>query len=97
MDARSSTSELTARDGCASSRCGSHRAPFINFQPVDEPKVGKVRLHIDVLVEDIDAAVGRVGALGGRDTGKRETLPRGRIAVMWDPEGNEFCLLAPTA
>jgi predicted enzyme related to lactoylglutathione lyase len=71
--------------------------PFMNFHPVEEPKVGKVRIHVDVLVDDLDAAVGRVAALGGADTGTREQLPRGRIAIMNDPEGNEFCLLAPPA
>jgi predicted enzyme related to lactoylglutathione lyase len=71
--------------------------PFMNFQPVDEPRVGKVRIHLDVLVEDPAAAVERVLELGGADTGVREELPRGRIAVMRDPEGNEFCLLAPPA
>ena len=74
---------------------GPDRPPFINLQPVDEPKSGKVRLHLDVLVPDIDTASERVLALGGSDTGQREALPRGRIAVMQDPEGNEFCLLAP--
>jgi len=74
---------------------GSEQPPYINLQPVSEPKVGKVRLHIDVVVQDIDRAVDRVVALGGRDMGKREQMPRGRIAVMRDPEGNEFCLLAP--
>ena len=71
--------------------------PRLNFQPVDEPKVGKARLHLDVLVDDIDAAVERIVALGGADTGTREELPRGRIAVMRDPGGNEFCVLAPPA
>ena len=71
--------------------------PGLNFQPVDEPKVGKARLHLDVLVDDIDAAVERIVALGGADTGTREELPRGRIAVMRDPGGNEFCVLAPPA
>lgn len=71
--------------------------PFINFQPVDEPNVGKVRLHLDVLVNDIDGAVERVVSLGGTDTGSREELSRGRISVMRDPGGNEFCLLAPPA
>jgi predicted enzyme related to lactoylglutathione lyase len=60
-------------------------------------RVGKVRIHIDVLVEDINPAVERVVALGGADTGSRQELRRGRIAVMRDPEGNEFCLLAPPA
>ena len=26
--------------------------PFMNFQPVDEPRLGKVRIHMDVLVDD---------------------------------------------
>ncbi|MFL6206898.1 MAG: VOC family protein [Acidimicrobiales bacterium] len=71
--------------------------PFINCQPVDAPRVGKVRIHLDVLVEDPDAAVERVVELGGADTGVREELDRGRIAVMRDAEGNEFCLLSPPA
>ena len=71
--------------------------PFINFQPVAEPKIGKARIHVDVLVDDPDAVAARVISLGGQDTGTREQLPRGRIAVMRDPEGNEFCLLAPPA
>jgi predicted enzyme related to lactoylglutathione lyase len=71
--------------------------PFLNFQPVEEPKTGKARLHLDVLVDDLDRAVERIVELGGTDSGAREELPRGRIAVMRDPEGNEFCLLAPPA
>lgn len=74
---------------------GPGRPPFVNLQPVDDAKVGKVRLHLDVLVEDVDTGVDRIVELGGSDTGDREELPRGRIAVMRDPEGNEFCLLAP--
>jgi predicted enzyme related to lactoylglutathione lyase len=64
---------------------------------VEEPKTGKARLHLDVLVDDLDRAVERIVELGGTDSGAREELPRGRIAVMRDPEGNEFCLLAPPA
>ena len=71
--------------------------PVVNFQPVDEPKVGKVRLHLDVLVDDIEAGVAQVVGLGGTDTGAREELPRGWIAVVRDPEGNELCLLASPA
>ncbi len=69
--------------------------PFVNFQPVAASKVGKTRLHLDVFVTDLPAAIARVVELGGRDTGMRETLQRGQVAVMQDPEGNEFCLLAP--
>lgn len=73
------------------------RGPYMNFQPSTEPKIGKLRVHVDVLVDDLDAAVDRVVAFGGSDTGTREELPRGRIAVMQDPEGNEFCVLASPA
>jgi predicted enzyme related to lactoylglutathione lyase len=71
--------------------------PFLNFQPVEEPRVGKVRIHLDVLVDDFEAGVERVVSLGGSDTGAREELPRGWIAVMTDPEGNDFCVLAAPA
>jgi predicted enzyme related to lactoylglutathione lyase len=71
--------------------------PMVNFQPVAEPKVGKARIHLDVLVDDIEDAVAHVVRLGGTDTGARESLPRGRIAVVKDPEGNELCLLAAPA
>jgi predicted enzyme related to lactoylglutathione lyase len=69
--------------------------PFVNVQPVPPAEEAPSRLHLDVLVADIEAAVARVVELGGADTGARETLPRGRIAIMRDADGNEFCLLAP--
>lgn len=69
--------------------------PVMNFQPVNEPKTGKVRIHLDVLANDLEATVDRIVALGGADSGARDALSRGRIAVMRDPEGNEFCILAP--
>ncbi|MFI6432015.1 VOC family protein [Rhodococcus oryzae] len=65
--------------------------PRINLQPVPEPKSGKVRIHLDVAVNDIHAAVERVIALDGRDTGERHEYPEGVVAVLTDPEGNEFC------
>jgi predicted enzyme related to lactoylglutathione lyase len=69
--------------------------PVLTFQPVADPKVGKVRLHLDLWVEDLDAAVQRVHDLGGLRVGGRETVPgRGSIVVMTDPEGHEFCLIS---
>jgi hypothetical protein len=38
---------------------------------VKEPKVGKVRIHVDVLVDDLEAAVESVVALGGSVIGAR--------------------------
>jgi predicted enzyme related to lactoylglutathione lyase len=66
--------------------------PRLVFQPVTEPKQGKVRLHLDVLVDDIDAGIAQVVSLGGRYTGERHDYDEGVVVVMTDPEGNEFCL-----
>jgi predicted enzyme related to lactoylglutathione lyase len=69
--------------------------PVINFQPVREAKVGKVRIHLDLWVDDLDDAMRRVEALGGGSPRDRERVPgRGTIAVVTDPEGNEFCLIS---
>ncbi|MFJ8857650.1 VOC family protein [Streptomyces sp. NPDC102451] len=66
--------------------------PRLVFQPVTEPKQGKVRLHLDVNVDDIDRGITQVVALGGRSTGERHDYDEGVVVVMADPEGNEFCL-----
>ncbi|MFG2295775.1 VOC family protein [Streptomyces sp. NPDC048603] len=66
--------------------------PRLVFQPVTEPKQGKVRLHLDVIVDDIDEGIAQVVALGGRFTGERHDYDEGVVVVMADPEENEFCL-----
>ncbi|MEV1011952.1 VOC family protein [Streptomyces sp. NPDC049881] len=66
--------------------------PRLVFQPVTEPARGKVRLHLDVLVDDIEEGVAQVVALGGRATGERHEFDEGVVVVMADPEGHEFCL-----
>jgi predicted enzyme related to lactoylglutathione lyase len=69
--------------------------PVLNFQPVKEQRSGKVRIHLDLWVDDLDAAVRRAERLGGRPVGAREVvLGRGTIAVMADPEMHEFCLIS---
>jgi hypothetical protein len=67
--------------------------PRLVFQPVEEPAAGKVRIHLDIAVDDIDEAVGQVVELGGRDTGERHDYDEGVVVVMADPEGHEFCLV----
>ncbi len=67
--------------------------PRINFQPVNEPKCGKVRIHIDVTVDDIGGAIQRVLELGGAETGERHEYPEGTVVVLKDPEDNEFCFV----
>jgi predicted enzyme related to lactoylglutathione lyase len=67
--------------------------PRLVFQPVPEPKAGKVRIHLDVTVDDIDDAIELVTALGGRWTGERHDYDEGAVVVMTDPEDHEFCLV----
>ena len=67
--------------------------PVLNFQPVPEPKQGKTRIHLDVVVDDVDTAVDTVTRLGGRPTGERHDYAEGVVVIAADPEGNEFCLV----
>jgi predicted enzyme related to lactoylglutathione lyase len=72
-------------------------APRLTFQRVPEPKQGKVRLHLDVQVVDVDAGRVQVEELGGRWTGERHDYPgEGVVLVMADPEGHEFCIVQYT-
>ncbi|WP_406278791.1 VOC family protein [Embleya sp. NBC_00896] len=68
--------------------------PTILFQPVEETKAVKNRLHLDVspaLGSDQPAELERLLALGAKriDIGQGEQTWH----VLADPEGNEFCLL----
>ena len=65
----------------------------LGIQPVPEPKAGKVRIHLDVTVDEVDKAIELVTSLGGRATGERHDYDEGVVVVMADPEGIEFCLV----
>ena len=73
------------------SRSDSH--PRLTFQRVQEPKGGKVRLHLDIETDDVEAAMTQVEQLGGSRTGQRNDYDEGIVVVMQDPEGTEFCLV----
>ena len=64
----------------------------VGFQQVKEPKAGKNRLHLDLVVDDLDEATAEVEKLGGRwlEPGKTRELEGFRWRCMADPEGNEF-------
>jgi predicted enzyme related to lactoylglutathione lyase len=67
--------------------------PILRFQRVMEPKVTKNRLHLDLSVEDLDAACARIEALGGRRASGQALTENGYVwIVMEDPAGNEFCV-----
>jgi predicted enzyme related to lactoylglutathione lyase len=67
--------------------------PRLTFQAVPEPKYGKVRIHLDIRVEDIDVGRASAETLGGHWTGERHDYDEGVVLVMADPEGHEFCLV----
>jgi predicted enzyme related to lactoylglutathione lyase len=67
--------------------------PRLTFQRVPEPKTTKVRTHLDVQVDDIDAGRDQVEQLGGSWSGERHDYDGGVVLVMNDPEGHEFCLV----
>ena len=68
--------------------------PSVSLHRVAEPTPGKNRLHLDLLVDDLDAVTRHVVDAGGA------VAPAGDVSeygfswrVMADPEGNEFCLI----
>ena len=69
-------------------------APDILFVKVPDEKTTKNRLHLDLRPSDQAAEVDRLLALGARraDIGQGEDVS---WVVLADPEGNEFCVLAP--
>jgi hypothetical protein len=67
--------------------------PQLILQQVPEPKAGKNRMHMDLHVPDVEAAIARFEALGAR---KIQESPNCIGDYCWyllaDPEGNEFCV-----
>jgi catechol 2,3-dioxygenase-like lactoylglutathione lyase family enzyme len=66
----------------------------IVFDVSDQPKTGKLRLHLDVDATDRDQAaeLDRLLAAGARPADIGQTGEESWY-VLQDPEGNEFCLL----
>jgi predicted enzyme related to lactoylglutathione lyase len=68
-------------------------APPLVLQGVPEPKAGKNRMHLDIVVDDIEPEVTRLQALGATrlDDGIQQ-FGATRWVRMTDPELNEFCV-----
>jgi predicted enzyme related to lactoylglutathione lyase len=49
--------------------------------------------HLDVVVDDVDAAVARAVRAGAKLESPAKDAPYGRIAMLADPFGHGFCLL----
>jgi predicted enzyme related to lactoylglutathione lyase len=65
----------------------------MHLQGVPEPKASKNRMHLDIVVDDIEAEIHRLQALGARriDEGV-QSFGGTRWVRMSDPEQNEFCV-----
>ncbi len=65
------------------------------FIPVPEEKLGKNRIHFDLVPTDMtrDEQVGHAIALGASVLNDRREPDGTGWVVMLDPEGNEFCIL----
>jgi len=63
------------------------------LQAVPEPKAGKNRMHLDLVVDDVEAEVHRLEGIGARriDEGV-QSFEGTRWVRMSDPEQNEFCV-----
>jgi predicted enzyme related to lactoylglutathione lyase len=70
----------------------------ILLQRVDDPKLGKNRLHLDLRTPDLTAEVTRVRALGATLLSSEPIEEHGWTwHVLADPDANEFCILQPPA
>jgi predicted enzyme related to lactoylglutathione lyase len=65
----------------------------LTLQRVADPKTVKNRMHMDLLVDDLDQEVDRLEALGAS---RITPSPRQEFGQTWfvlaDPDGNEFCV-----
>jgi predicted enzyme related to lactoylglutathione lyase len=64
----------------------------VGFQQVPDDKSGKNRLHLDLIVDDLDSATAEIEGLGGRwlEPGQTRELEGFQWRLMADPDGNEF-------
>ena len=86
------TVETTIGDGQFIVLSPTKEGLTIGFQHVPDAKAGKNRLHIDLIVDDLDRATDEIEAIGGRwlEPGTVRELEGFRWRCMADPDGNEF-------
>lgn len=70
----------------------NEKSPVISFQKVDESKITKNRLHLDIKVADLEIATQRIIDIGGKLIEICTQDPY-EWHVMSDPEENEFCIV----
>ena len=83
-------------------RVAAH-AQYLNFEPlsggltvylqkVPDKKTSKTRVHLDVVVKDMEGALAQMEGLGGKRLASFLEDGEG-WTVITDPDGNELCLL----
>jgi hypothetical protein len=80
-------------DGASSEFAQLGGEPAWTFVAVSEPKPSKNRVHVDLEVADLSAAVERLVGLGATRLGDFDEQGY-RWTTLADPEGNEFDLVA---
>jgi predicted enzyme related to lactoylglutathione lyase len=69
----------------------------ILFEPSPEPKVGQNRIHLDLTttsIDDQERTVTKLIEIGAQHIDVGQSPDEDHV-VLADPEGNEFCILAP--
>lgn len=69
---------------------GREGLPVLCVQRVSDPKTVKNRVHIDLSVENLDAATTTIVEMGGSWDGAELSLPGVEWRTLRDTEGNEF-------
>ena len=71
----------------------SGRGVALTLQCVAEPKTVKNRMHLDLLVDDVEREVRRLEGLGATRLTAQARHEFGQTwYVLADPDGNEFCV-----
>ena len=50
-------------------------------------------MHLDLIVDDLEAAIDRAVEAGAVQEGRTLTAPYGELAMFADPFGHGFCLI----
>lgn len=70
----------------------ANASPLV-LQQVPEPKVGKNRMHLDIVADDIEPEITRLETLGARRLHDGiQSIGETQWVTLADPEGNEFCV-----
>lgn len=67
-------------------------SPTVSIQQLEGAQEKGSSIHVDIRVEDLDAAIGQVVDLGGVLIEMKQEN-EWRWAIMADPDGNIFCLV----